>query len=189
MKPQRTRGGGVPRPDIHPPDWQTHKHAENFFDQKRERSRLAIKNKCASTLVGDPIPPSALKTPATAEGGTKKGQFYKPLPREFQRDGFNYRQIAREGNIAIYEQAWTGRPEPSQSYEVIRIRRREGFQINGKFVEPAEVYPRSELWGADGFTFTNSDKAWAKFFEMSRSQLAAVCRLRVTPKQSTSERR
>ena len=33
------------------------------------------------------------KTSATAEGGSKKGHFYKPLPKEFRRDGFNYRQI------------------------------------------------------------------------------------------------
>ncbi len=43
-------------------------------------------------------------------------------------------------------------PNPSISYEVIRIRRREGFQIGGRFVEPAEVYPNSEAWGMDGFT-------------------------------------
>jgi hypothetical protein len=88
------------------------------------------------------------------------------LHKEFLSDGFNYRQIARQGKIAIYEQAWTGRPEPSRSYELIRIRRREGFQIDGRFIEPAEVYPRPELWGADGFTVTDRNEAWSKFFEM-----------------------
>jgi hypothetical protein len=90
------------------------------------------------------MPGRATKTRATAEGGSKKGQFYKPLPKEFQRDGFNYRQIAREGDIAIYEQVWTGRAEPSRSYEVIRIRRRDGFQIGSRLIEPGEVYPASE---------------------------------------------
>ena len=59
--------------------------------------------KRALAFVGDLMPPVTAKTRATAEGGTKKGH-YKPLPKEFRRDGFNYRQIAREGNAAIYEQ-------------------------------------------------------------------------------------
>jgi hypothetical protein len=56
--------------------------------------------------------------------------------------------------------------------ELIRVRRREGFQIGSRFVEPAEVYPNSEAWGIDGFTFTDRNKAWAKFFEISLEEPA-----------------
>jgi hypothetical protein len=94
------------------------------------------------------------------------------LRKEFRHDGFTYRQIARERNAAIYEHTWNGCPNPSIAYEVIRIRRRDGFQISDRFVEPAEVYPRSELWGVDGFTLTNRDKAWAKFSEISLEEPA-----------------
>jgi hypothetical protein len=107
------------------------------------------------------IPPPGQKANATAEGGSKKSP-YKLLPKEFKRDGFSYRQIAREGDAAIYQQAWSGCPNPSVCYEVIRIRRREGFQINGRFVGSAEVYPKSEAWGADGFTFADKEAAFAK---------------------------
>jgi hypothetical protein len=110
----------------------------------------------------------AEKTPATVEAWGKK-RHYKPLPREFRRDGFSYRQIAREKNAAIYEQRWDGCPNPSVCYEVIRIRRREGFQIGGRFVEPAEVYPNSEAWGVDGFTFTDKDAAFRKLREIVES--------------------
>jgi hypothetical protein len=55
---------------------------------------------------------------------------------------------------------------------VIRIRRREGFEIDSRFVGPAEVYPASELWGSDGFTVTDRNKAWASFFEMSLEEPA-----------------
>jgi hypothetical protein len=103
------------------------------------------------------------KTRPRAERRGKEGHFYKPLATQFQRDGFNYRQIFREGDAAIYVQGWTGCTDPSVCYEVIRIRRREGFQIGGNFVEPAEVYPRSEAWGVDGFTFTDKDAAFNKF--------------------------
>ncbi len=111
-----------------------------------------------------------IKTRARAEGGTKKvrsGACYKPLPTRFRRDGFNYRQIAREGDAAIYGQRWGGCSNPSVSYEVIRIRRREGFEIDGRFVEPAEVYPNSEAWGVDGFTFTDKDTAFANIREVA----------------------
>ena len=90
---------------------------------------------------------STQKTSATAEARSKEGRFYKPLPEEFRRGEFQYRQIAREADAAVYKQIWLGCAEPSPCYEVIRVRRREGFQIGGRFVEPAEVYPNSEAWG------------------------------------------
>ena len=44
---------------------------------------------------------------------------------------------------------------------------REGFQIDSRFVEPAEIYPSSKFWGTDGFTFTNKDAASAKFRKLA----------------------
>jgi hypothetical protein len=112
------------------------------------------------------MPISAQKTRATTEGGSKKSH-YRPLPKEFRHDGFTYRQIARHGDAAIYEQVWNGCRNPSVAYEVIRIRRREGFQIGGRFIEPAEVYPGSEAWGTDGFTLADRDAAFAKLSELA----------------------
>ena len=124
------------------------------------------------SFVGGLIPPSSRKTSARAEARTKERHFYKPLRKEFRRNGFSYRQIAREGEVALYEQCWTDCPDPAICFEVIRVRQREGFRIGGRFVEPAEVYPRSELWGVDGFTVTDRKKAWDKFFEMSLGEPA-----------------
>jgi hypothetical protein len=121
----------------------------------------ASRAKGGPMLVGLPIPSLSPKASATAEASSKKSH-YRPLPKEFRHDGFTYRQIAREGNAAIYEQTWNGSSNPSVCYEVVRIRRREGFQIGGRLVEPAEVYPNSEAWGTDGFTLTDKDAAFAK---------------------------
>jgi hypothetical protein len=128
-----------------------------------------------SVLAARSISPLCKKTRATAEAGSQKGH-YKPLPKEFRHGGFDYRQIAREGDTAIYEQIWNRCRDSAVCFEVIHIRRREGFQIGGRFVEPAEVYPPSKLWGTDGFTFTNSNKAWAKFFEISVGEPARTGR-------------
>jgi len=121
-----------------------------------------------SALVSDLIRAPLLKTCATAEAWSKKGHSYKPLSTQLRRDGFAYRQIAREKDAAIYEQIWSGFPNPSVCYEVIRIRRRNGFQIDGRFVEASEVYPNSAAWGIDGFTLTDKDAAFAKLREISR---------------------
>jgi hypothetical protein len=116
----------------------------------------------SSALIGRSPPVSAQKTRATAEADTKNGHFYKPLPTRFRHNGFAYKQVAREGDGAIYEQTWSDCLNPSVCYEVIRVRRREGFQISGRFVEPAEVSPASELWGVHGFTVIDRDAAFAK---------------------------
>lgn len=79
--------------------------------------------KHASTVVGDSMSTATVRTSASSEGGSEKGHFYKPLAKEFRRDGFTYRQIAREGEAAIYEQKWGGWSEPSIAYEVIRVQR------------------------------------------------------------------
>jgi hypothetical protein len=115
---------------------------------------------------GQSMAPSGEKTRATAEGGCKKRHSYKPLPTRFKRDEFDYRQVAREGNAAIYEQTWKGN-EDSAAFEVIRIRQREGFEIGDRVVAPAEIYPRSEAWGVDGFTLTKKNAAFRKFREVA----------------------
>ena len=123
--------------------------------------------------VGDSITATAPETCAAAEAWGKKSHSCKRLPKEFRRGGFTYRQIAREGDSAIYEKMWSGCSEPSVCYEVIRIREREGFQIGGRFVEAAEVYPNSEAWGVDGFTLTDRDAAFVK---LSLMHAIPICR-------------
>jgi hypothetical protein len=102
---------------------------------------------------------------ATAEAGTQKRHF-RPLPKEFRHGGFSYRQIAREGDAAIYEQHWAGCPDPAICFEVIRVKRSQGFEIAGRFVEPAEIYPNSQAWGVGAFTLTDKDAAFAKLREL-----------------------
>jgi hypothetical protein len=129
---------------------------------------MSLRPKEISCVLPLPRGTHDIKTRATAEAWGKKQHSCKPLPIQFRRDGFNYRQIARERNAAIYEQTWNGCSNPSVCYEVVRIRRREGFQIDGRFVEPAEIYPKAEAWGVDGFTLTDRDAAFAKLREVCR---------------------
>jgi hypothetical protein len=99
--------------------------------------------------------------------GGKECHSCKPLKTHFRKNGFKYRQIAREGDLAIYEQKWAGCADPSVCYEIVRIRRHEGFMIGGKFVEPSETYPHSEAWGDQGWTLTDKDAAFAKLRDLA----------------------
>ena len=112
------------------------------------------------------------KTPATLISTSKRADYYKPLKIHFQRGKFNYKQIAREKDVAIFEQAWRGSSEPDICWEVVVIRRHGGKTIKGHWVEPSEFYPSSSEWGKYGFTFTDRDKAWDKFFEISLEEPA-----------------
>ena len=137
-------------------------------------------------IVGGLMQVSTPKTPATPEAWGQKGHAYKPLPAQFGHHGFDYRQIAREGNTAIYEQTWSGCRNPSVSYEVIRIRCRDGFQIDGRFVEPAEVYPNSEVWGTDGWTVLSRDTAFENLREIiNPPQIESANPVKKSPIQNT----
>ena len=77
--------------------------------------------------------PSWTKKTRSTQKGVRGNGHYEPLPKAFKASGFNYSRIAREGEIAIYEQTWGGCSEPSVCYEVIRVRRAEATTFpNGK---------------------------------------------------------
>jgi hypothetical protein len=96
---------------------------------------------------------------------TKRGIWWKPLDLQFSRDGFNYRRVVREGDVAIYEQRWPG--SKNVCYQVVRIRRHNGKNIAGRWMEPSEIYPSSSEWGVHGFTLTDKGRAFAKLRELN----------------------
>ena len=117
------------------------------------------------SLPSGSLPGPNLPTCFRARGGLEAT--IAPLPTRFSRGEFTYRQIAREGMWAIYEQIWNGSSNAKPCYEVIRIRRSSARQIGGVTLAPAEMYPPSESWGKYGFTFTDKDAAFAKMKEVA----------------------
>jgi hypothetical protein len=108
---------------------------------------------------------SALKTHPVEKGTAGKGR-YEAIATSFKHDGFSYRQIGREGSLAIYEQRWirpNGDLSENVAYEVIKIQGHEAHTFpSGKSYPPREGYPTSVAWGVDGFTLTDQDSAYAK---------------------------
>lgn len=85
----------------------------------------------------------------------------KLIPETFSKSGWQFRQIERKGNLAIFERS---KDEGKPHYEVVKIRAHNGFKIPGTetMAEPAEVYPSDTAWGRDGFTYSTLDEARQK---------------------------
>jgi len=88
---------------------------------------------------------------------TINGIEYKVIPSEFKKKGFNYKQVRREGNKAIFEQTREG--SDIHNFEVVKLGRHNGYVMGGVKIEPAETYPGSSLWGIMGWTCTDLDSA------------------------------
>jgi hypothetical protein len=76
----------------------------------------------------------------------------------FTERGFNHREIERKGEWRLFERRGQGKAH----WEVVRIRIAQPFTVRGVEYPLREVYPNSEAWGIDGFTYTVLDSARRK---------------------------
>jgi len=95
----------------------------------------------------------------TETNETKAPITYKPVPEMFNKKGYTYRQIKREGNRAIFEQTKGN----FTAYEVVKIGKHNGYTMGGSYIEPSETYPGSSLWGILGWTCTDLDRATQRY--------------------------
>jgi hypothetical protein len=111
-------------------------------------------------------PQNAIKTIPTLTSESKKGICYKPLALKFSKGGFKYRQIAREGDFAIYEQCW--RNSLNVAFEVVHIRRIEaGTLPDGNPCPAHEVYLSLRQWGTYGWMVITREAAFNKLRELA----------------------
>lgn len=87
----------------------------------------------------------------------------KKLEKEITKKGFKYTQVKREGNKAIYLQERLEKNSTLKKYEVIQIKKHDGYEINGVKILPSEVYPSSTQWGTHGWTFEDLEDAEKKY--------------------------
>jgi hypothetical protein len=98
---------------------------------------------------------------------------YKRLEKEFQSQGFIYKEIYRNGNepFAIYGQFKKDRKKPL-SYEVIHIINRDATEIMGNPTPATEVYPGSASFGREAFCVSSEERAFEKLVELKAKILA-----------------
>lgn len=95
---------------------------------------------------------------------------YKPLAKEFKRNGFVFRELRRDGNIAIFHKVGIGGGVMAKThdagFEVVVIGRHNGYTLGDVPIEPAETMPSSEQWGDKGFTYPKLLDAEIKFAQL-----------------------
>jgi hypothetical protein len=103
---------------------------------------------------------------------------YKPIESSFTKNGFQFRQINRDGDVAVFHKAAIKGPlHPlafDAGFETVVITRHDGYEIAGVKMEPAEQYPGNEMWGTRGWTFPNLLSALNKFEHLLGKSVAPV---------------
>ena len=87
----------------------------------------------------------------------------KILEESFTSKGFKLQQIKRDGDVAIYKKQLDDPEAESSHYEVIAIKRHNGYEIAGVKMPPAEMYPSDSQWGDWAFTCTSIEDANKRF--------------------------
>ena len=93
---------------------------------------------------------------------TKDKNGYLILPETFYEKGFNFKQLFRKGNLALYKKVRDGNPRV-RSFELIVIQKHDAYMLGQTKIEAAETYPSSSTWGQFGWTFTTKDVAELRF--------------------------
>jgi len=90
----------------------------------------------------------------------------KPLATTFTRSGWTFKQLAREGRIAVYVK----RQGSFHTWEVIKIAQKGECIFKGRHLEAREVYPPSESWGVKGWACQSKQRAYRKMDELLAAQ-------------------
>ncbi|MDA1278098.1 MAG: hypothetical protein O2960_29225 [Verrucomicrobia bacterium] len=85
----------------------------------------------------------------------------KSLQTRFTHDGFDFRQLSREGTIALFEKS---KPSHSrESFEVVIVQTRPAENVLGREYPVRESLPPAGAWGTSGWTYTELEDAKTKF--------------------------
>ena len=90
----------------------------------------------------------------------------KTLEDNFNKKGFNFSLLKREDDVAIYKKTLEDSEIDAHTYEVIAIKRHNGYEIAGVKMPPAEMYPSDTQWGDWGHTCTSREDADKRFIQL-----------------------
>lgn len=89
------------------------------------------------------------------------------LPEAFNKNGYNYKLIYREDDVAIYSQNIN---DNQIAFEVFEVRKNKQFEIDGRIIPARESVPSSEQWGNNAFTVHSLLEA-AKYMERIKERI------------------
>ena len=103
-----------------------------------------------------------------------------PLPTTFRKSGFDFKQVRRDGDIAIFEKR---HPEVSNpSWEVVIVQHNGAREMAGVAIPSKESMPWSEAWGKLGWTDLTLEAAESRFNSLVKSRQDAVSRSAQSPR-------
>lgn len=73
-----------------------------------------------------------------------------PLAKTFRKDGFQFKQLKREGKIALFVKSKP--PSEMEFYEVVVVQRHPERKMAGIVIRAGESMPSSESWGTHGWS-------------------------------------
>jgi hypothetical protein len=114
----------------------------------------------------------------------------KPLRFPFDRDGWRYVLVRRDGDVCLVKRRNLRVPPYSVHWEVIVVQHRPAETTRSGRAYPArESYPGAAGWGEDGWTFTERAQADAKMAAVTlRASLRATRRAQPTRGQRGGSR-
>jgi hypothetical protein len=93
---------------------------------------------------------------------------YKPLRTNFKYKGFDFTQIDRIGDVALFEQSKVGLSRTW--HEVVIVQRHGDYEVSGVKIEAAETMPSSSAWGKFGWTYRSPTAARTRFDELVKRE-------------------
>jgi len=91
----------------------------------------------------------------------------KILEESFTSKGFKLQQVKRDGDVAIYKKQLDDGESENYHYEVIAIKRHNGYEIAGVKMPPAEMYPSDSQWGDWAYTCSTIEDANNRFNQLA----------------------
>lgn len=98
----------------------------------------------------------------------EKPSYFKPLPYSKTKNGFIYTLVKREDKVAMYQQH--NKAGELVAFEVFSITTHNGYEIAGKIIPPAELFPSNEMFGVTAWSFRDREGALIKFKELFTKQ-------------------
>lgn len=84
----------------------------------------------------------------------------KPLT-QYKKNGFQWNIVTRQADVGLFQ--------CGPFFEVIMIQSHNGREIGGVNFPPAEYAPSNNQWGSKGWSFSNVEDAFTKFYELAIS--------------------
>lgn len=88
----------------------------------------------------------------------------KKLPVTFKKNGYEFEQLERGEQKAIYALSVEGGGVVAFEVIKIRIRKEQTNLFTGNLDPPTEVYPGNEQFGKTGWFITDKKRAYQKYY-------------------------